>query len=251
LLQEAVRRAAHPEEEVVTDPELIAEALQWGYPRLLLRSVTAAEPIPAGVRIIDLDDALLRRWEAERWTGEVPAPKLEYLAGRFRLLTERTATEGSWVDSALAELGRAAGMPLPPSLRTFARRILEFPSRYTTLRDVAGACETSHGALKAHFRRRGLISPYVYLSWFRVFSVAQSLSDREVSVAQAAHRVGFTSSGNLCRAIARVAETTPTELRTVRGWNRLVVRFAWMHLDREALDSWKSLPDLFGRRRVA
>jgi len=252
LLRQAVRGAAHPEEEVVTDPVVVADALQLGFPRLLVRSGAALrERGPSGIRVVDLDDGVLRRWEAERWAEELPAPRLEYYTRRLRLQLERSSTEGTWVDTVIAELGRAAGVPLPATLRGFARRVLEFPSRYTSLHDLAEACEASRGALKARFRRRGLDSPYTYLRWFRLMAASKILSDREVTVAQAAHRLGFTSAGNLCRAIASMAETTPTELRTVRGWNRLVVRFAWMHLTPDALDAWRDLRDLFGRRKVA
>jgi len=251
LLQQALRGAAHPEEEVVTDALLGMEALQLGFPRLLVRSgVALRDPAPAGVPILDLDDVMLRRWEAERRAEELPAPRLDDLVRRLRILTERSSTERTWADTALADLGRAAGMPLPPALRTFARRVFEFPSRYTSLHDVADAGGLSRGALKARFRRRGLASPYTYLRWFRLMAVAEMLSNRDVTVAQAAHRLGFTSAGNLCRATAAMAETTPTELRTVRGWNRLVVRFAWVHLTPDALDGWRGL-GLFRRRRVA
>ena len=252
LLRQAVRGAAHPEEEVVTDAELAAEALQFGFPRLLVRTGPSLhEAMPAGIRVLDLDDVLLGRWQAERRTDELLVPRLEHLTRRLRVLVERPAVEATWADSALAELSRAAGRQLPPPLRAFARRVFEFPSRYTTLHDLAGACALSRGALKARFRRRGLASPYTYLRWFRIMAAAEVLSDRGVSVAKAAHRVGFTSSGNLCRGIADLADTTPTELRTVTGWNRLVVRFAWIHLDADALDAWSTLPELFPRRRVA
>lgn len=252
LLQEAVRGAAHPEEDVVSDAELAADALQRGFPRLLVRSGAAVhERRPTGIRVLDLDDLVLRRWEAERRAEELPTPRLAHLTRRLQGLTERTAGEGTWVDSAFADLSRAAGRPLPVPLRAFARRVLEFPSRYTSLDDLAGAGGLSDGALKARFRRRELASPYTYLRWFRVMAVAEVLSDRRVTVAAAAHRTGFTSAGNLCRTTATLVGTTPTELRTVRGWNRLVVQFAWIHLTPQALDGWTTLTELFRRRRVA
>ncbi|MDH3206165.1 MAG: helix-turn-helix domain-containing protein [Gemmatimonadota bacterium] len=249
LLQQALRRAAHPDEDVVTDASLAIDALQLGFPRLLVRAGAALqERVPSGVAILDLDDLLLRRWEAERRQDELPKPRLDDLTRRLRLLLERPVTDGTWVDSALADLSRAAGVPLPAPLRGFTRRVLEFPSRYTSLHGLSGACGLSRGALKARFRRRGLASPYTYLRWFRVMAVAEVLSDRGVSVASAAHRLGFTSAGNLCRVTATLADTTPTELRTVHGWNRLVVRFAWTHLTSDAVDAWSTLTDLFGRR---
>ena len=249
LLQQAVRRAAHPEEDVVADAALTADALQFGFPRLLVRAgVALGERTPGGVAVLDLDDLLLGRWEAERRRDELPPPKLEDLTRRLRLLMERPVTDGTWVDSALADLSRAAGGTLPVPLRSFARRVLEFPSRYTSLHGLSRACGMSRGALKAKFRRRGLASPHTHLRWFRVMAVAEVLSDRRVTVASTAYRLGFTSAGNLCRVTATLADTTPTELRTVHGWNRLVVRFAWTHLTPEALEAWSTLTDLFGRR---
>jgi hypothetical protein len=41
---------------------------------------------------------------------------------------------------------------------------------------------------------------------------------------------------------------TPTEVRTVRGWNRLLVSFGWQFLSPEALEGWASLDELFDRR---
>lgn len=252
VLEAAVKVSAHPEEDVVTDRELGLDALRLGFPRVLVRAGYGLSERPQGrVRVIDLDDVLLARWEAERRADVLPAPRLEHLASRLQGLLERSGSDRTWADAALADLGRAAGRRLPLPLRTFARRVFELPSRYTTLHDVSWACGLSRGAIKARFRRRGLESPYTYLRWFRVMAVAEVLSDTRVTVAGAAHRLGFTSAGNLCRITASVADTTPTELRTGQGWNRLVVRFASEHLTPGALDAWETLTQLFGRRKAA
>ena len=79
-------------------------------------------------------------------------------------------------------------------------------------------------------------------------AAAQVLSDRSVTVATAALGLGFGSSGNLCRMMAALAQTTPTEVRTVRGWNRLLITFAWAHLTPSALDAWAQVGPLFQRR---
>ena len=250
LLQQALAGAAHPEEEVVADPERGMEALQLGYPRLLVRTGSGRTHLATGtgVRVLDLDDMVLRRWERERRAEELLAPRLDYLTRRLVVLVERSSSDRVWVDGALAELGRAAGAPLPFALRAFGRRVMEFPSGHTTLHDVAEGCDTTRGALKARFRRRGLASPYTYLRWFRTLSVAHVLSDGGVTVARAAHRLGFTSAGNLCRGIEAVAGVTPTDLRRESGRKRLVARFAWAHLTSEALDGWATLAELFERR---
>lgn len=251
-VRRALRAAANPEEDVVSDPALVADALHGGFPRLLVSLGGADGPDgpegPTGVPVLRLDDALLQRWESERRMAEVPRPRVEFLASRLSALIDGSATPATWVDSALADLSRAAGARLPAPLRTFARRIMEFPEHYTTLHDVAEACGVSRGALKARFRRRGLSSPYTYQRWFRIMSVAAVLSDRSVTVGAAAHRLGFTSSGNLCRMMGSLVDLTPTEVRTVRGWQRLLISFAWVHLTPEALEAWSDLGRLFQRQ---
>jgi AraC-like DNA-binding protein len=249
VLRQAVTNGAHPEEEVVTDPKLTPAALRSGFPRLLVRSgESLLERAPVGIPVLNLDDVTLRRWESDRREAELPAPRLKDLTRRMRPLLERLSTDGTWVDVTLAELGRVAGSPLPGPLRTFGRHVLEFPSRHKTLHGLAECCQMSRGALKARFRRRSLASPYTYLRWFRLLAVAQVLSDGTVSTARAAHRLGFTSAGNLCRVIDGLAESTPTELRTSHGRHRLLMRFAWIHLAPDVLEAWSRLTELFDRR---
>ena len=187
----------------------------------------------------------------DRLDQEVQAPRLEYLAARLRYVIDEQEHGVSWVDRALADLSKAAGTPLPGPLRAFGRRVLEFPKHYHDLHAMARACHLSRGALKARFRRRGLESPYTYLRWFRVMAVASLLSDREVAVAQAAYRFGFTSDGNLCRAIVSLTGLTPTDVRTVRGWNRLLITFAWTYLTGSSLHAWAGLSDELFEQRAA
>ena len=248
-LRRAVCRAAHPEEDVVVDARLAADAMEWGFPRLVVRAEGEGRvAVPRGIPLLEIDRALLRRWEADRRSMELPPTRLDHLTKRFGLLLERASGERTWVDRALADLAKAAGAQLPLPLRSFARRIFEFPVHYTDLHAIADACGTSRGALKAKFRRRGLSSPHAYLRWFRILAVADHLSDRSITVAAAARRLGFTSDGNLCRMMADVTGMTPTDGRTLRGWRRLLISFAWTHLSTDALEAWASLDELFERR---
>jgi AraC-like DNA-binding protein len=248
-LAAALSRAVHPEEDLFLEEQRVQEALSMGYPRLLVRTSDGGARDPEGdVPVVVLSYATLRTWEAQRRMMEVPPSRVEYLAGRLQGLLERRAAEITWVDRTLAELERAAGAPLPPGLRGFARRILEFPSYYDDLRPLAEACGLSRGALKARFRRRGLPSPYSYLRWFRVMACAHLLADRSITVAQTARRLGFTSDGNLCRTMDTLTGFTPTELRSLRGWKRLVIRFSVEHLNPAALHAWGELEELFVRR---
>lgn len=248
-LRKAVLRAAHPEEDVVADARLAVEAVERGFPRLVVRDDDHDWPtIPDGIRLVEVGDAVLARWESDRRAKELPPTRVDHLTERVSAVIRRTASERSWVDTALAELTRAAGRQLPPPLRAFGRRVLEFPSHYTSLYPLAEACGTSRGALKALFRRRDLSTPSTYLRWFRLLAVSHVLADREVTVAEAASRLGFTSDGNLCRMMWSVVEMTPTEVRSLRGWNRLLITFAWSHLTSDRLEAWSTLDDLFERR---
>jgi AraC-like DNA-binding protein len=248
-LRKAICLAASREEEIFFDPELAADALQRGFPRLLVRAQGFEREEDLGiVATVDLDERLLSRWEAARRVTAPTVPRVDYLARRLRSLFEERAEPPSWVDGGLADLSRAAGLRLPFGLRAFGRRILEFPAHYTSLYPLARRCRLSPGALKARFRRRGLDSPYVYLRWFRLIAVAALLSDRSVTVASGAHRLGFTSGGNLCRTMAALASMTPTEVRTSQGWTALLISFAWAHLTPEALAAWSELEGTFALR---
>lgn len=249
-LRSVVQQAAHPEEDVVLDPELAADAIEWGFPRLVVYSDAAGGPligVGPDLPTFVLDRRLLGIWETERRAERHVEPRLEYLTNKVRAVIDKQAHEASWVDRALADLSRAAGMPLPPALRSFGRRILEFPTHYTDLHSMADVCDTTRGALKARFRRRGLESPYTYLRWFRMMAVAYMLSDRSVTVATAAHRLGFTSDGNLCRSMTSLTGLTPTEVRTLHGWNRLLINFAWRYLAGPSIEAWKEMNELFER----
>ena len=250
-LRTMVGHAARLEEDVVYDPVLAASALEWGFPRLVIHSGARAQPfhgISGDLPVLALNRFLTRRWEVDRLRLEVPPPRLDYLTARLRNVMDEQEYGVSWVDKTLADLSKAAGTPLPGPLRAFGRRILEFPTHYHDLHSMARASRLSRGALKARFRRRGLESPYTYLRWFRMMAVAYLLSDREVTVAQAAYRLGFTSDGNLCRAMVSLTGLTPTEVRTVRGWNQLLIAFAWTYLTGSSLHAWGGLDELFGRR---
>lgn len=247
-LRQAVCRAAHPEEDVVTGVRLGSEAIEWGYPRLVVRvdGDGPGPPAPAIATLV-INRVLLRRWEEARRSLDFPPTRLDHLTQRLVVLMRPTSAERTWVDRTLAELAKAAGAQLPPPLRSFARRVLEFPTHYTDLRSIADTCGTSRGALKARFRRRALASPHAYLRWFRILAVADQMSGQSITVAEAARRFGFTSGGNLCRTMADVAGVTPTEGRTPAGRRRLLISFAQLHLTPNELEAWASLDGLFVR----
>jgi AraC-like DNA-binding protein len=254
ILRAAIRRTAHPEEDVFLDERLVGPALEHGFPRLVVyvpedghTLVRRLTHLDRSVRTVAVTHATLRGWEAQRRAHEVPPPRIEHTAGQLRALLAREATSPTRVDRALADLSRAAGTRLPAPLRSVARRVMEFPVHYVDLHGLAEVSRSSRGALKARFRRRGLPSPSLYVRWFRVMAAAHMLSDRDVTTIEAAHRLGFTTGGNLCRTITSVTGLTSSELRSVQGWNRLLVTFAWRYLGKDALAQWETLEDLFVR----
>lgn len=251
-LRKAAVRAAHSEEDVVFEGRLLQSALEYGFPRLLVREGGRRPGFtPVDVPVLEIDDAKRRRWEHERLAEELPRTRLDHLTQQLSIEFARVGRGDSWADRALSDLSRAAGARLPGSLRSFGRRIMEYPVHYTTLFPLATACGTTRGALKARFRRRGLPTPSTYLRWFRLLAVAEVLSDHDVTVADAARRCGFTSDGNLCRMMAKVTSMTPTEARSLHGRRTMLLAFVWKHLRVDDLEGWAALDDIFEQNRVA
>ena len=254
ILRAALRRTAHPEEDVILDERLVGSALELGFPRAVVYVPEDGHPLARrfggldqGVAMIAITQATLRSWEADRRAHDVPPQRVHHTADRLRIVIAQHTLGPSWVDRALADLSRAAGARLPLALRTLGRRVMEFPLQYADLHGMADVTGMTRGALKARFRRRGLPSPAHYVRWFRVLAAARLLADRDVTTAQAAHRLGFTTGGNLCRSIKAVSGFSTSEVRNVPGWNRLLVSFAWNSLGRGALEQWATLDDLFLR----
>lgn len=251
VLRAALLQAARLEEDVVLSPPRVEEALAFGYPRLVVRESDEGLGLPVtdrGVPLLSLSRETLARWEEERRAAQTPTTRVAWAVQNLRGLVEQESGPPTWVDRTLGELGRLTGKPLPPGLKGFGRRVMEFPSHYDDLHPLAEACGTTRGALKARFRRRDLPSPSLYLRWFRIMAVAYTLSDRGLTVAQVASRLGYTSDGNLCRTMMSLTRLTPTETRTLHGWNRLVISFAWNFLNATHLEAWRDLDDLFQRR---
>lgn len=248
----ALRRAASPEEDVLLGEAALSVRLSQVFPRLLVYDDEGRDQAfrlleGSGLPTLDLGRRLIGRWDEERRARGVLQSRADYASVRLLPLLRQGRRPG-WVDLAFRDLSRAAGAPLPPPFRGFARRVMEFPSRYDDLHEVGLLTGLSRGALKARFRRRGLASPYVYVRWLRCLAAAHVLRDPGVTTLQASHRLGFTTDGNFCRTILGTTGVTPTLLRSRAGWHRLVTAFAYRYLEAEALDGWSSLDELFLRR---
>ncbi len=253
LLRRAVRQVARPAEEVVWEPARAAQALLDGWPRLHVHGDERPPMVTRpGVPLVPVPPRMRDAWEAERRRQDVPPLRVEDLALRLRVAMADAAPIATWVDRALGDLSRAAGAPLPFAFAAFARHVLEFPRGYTELGDVAAAFGTTRGALKSRFRRRDLESPFLYLRWLRLLAVAETLSDRSVTVSTAAERLGFTSDSNMCRSVRSVAGITPTYLRDAHARHRILLGFAGRYLQAGQRAAWRDLEDVFaGGRRVA
>ena len=252
VLRAAVRRSAHPEEDVFLEERLVVRALDQGFPRAVVYTPEDGHPLlprlrrpDESIRTVAITRDELRSWDADRRLCEVPPSRVAYVTQRIEQLLDRRAQPATWVDRALADLSRAAGFRLPPPLRGVGRRVMEFPAHYADLHALAELTGMSRGALKARFRRRGLPSPSVYVRWFRAIAAAHVLADRDVTTLQAAHRLGFTTGGNFCRTVKSATGLRTTEVRGIHGWNRLLVTFAWRHMGSVALAAWWTLDDLF------
>lgn len=254
LLRFAVHRAALPEEDVFCRDTEIAEALALGYPRLGVVAPMEEHPmknaiLASGVPVLvlgTLDTELAR--PAPGWTGGAVREIYTGVYGLRRLMAEAARPPG-WVDGVLVDLSRMCGFPLPHEFRAFARRLLEFPARYNKLETMGAVAELSNGALKARFRRRGLPSPFGYLSWLRVVAATRLLADPSITTVEAAFRLGFTSNGNFCRFVQAISGLTTTDLRSPKGRNRVLAAFVTDYLTPSVREPWESLSGLF--RRVA
>lgn len=255
VLRATVRRAALPEEDVLHLSRDVREALQFGFPRLMVCEVGEQKRLwrelglsHSGPPVLSLGHADLRDWESAWEVDGLAVSRIDDSALRLRGLMGRAAGESVWVEGIFSDLTEILGRGLPPDLRGFFRRVLEFPSRYASLGDLEEISSLSPGALKARFRRRGLPSPSRYLRWLRVLASARVLSDPGQTTLTAAFRLGFTSDGNFCRWIQATSGLTPSALRVPGGRLPLLLRMTRECLPEGALQKWESMAGLFLRK---
>ena len=123
ILRAALRQTAHPEEDVFVDRRLAVRALDQGFPRAVVYVPEEGHPLVQGlsrmdgeIRAVAITQKLLREWEAERRSYEVPPPRVKHSAVRLAALIAPNLDAPSWVDRTLADLSRAAGARLPVPL---------------------------------------------------------------------------------------------------------------------------------------
>lgn len=250
-----MRRAALPEEDVYHRIKDVHHALRFAYPRLLVCRAADQRTLKrelslrdAEIPVLALAETTLRGWE-EAWEVEgLAVSRVDDSALRLRVLMEKAAGDSDWVESVYSDLTHTVGRGLPLELRGFTRRILEHPSRYSSLSVLGEVFGLSDGALKARFRRRGLPSPSHYLRWFRMLAVSRILADPDETTLTASYRLGFASDGNFCRWVRATSGMTPSSLRDWNGRLLLLVRLAEECLPDRSLDAWESFGGLFLRQ---
>lgn len=251
FLRATVRRAALPDEDVFWRPDDVSDALSRGFPRLVIRAEDDPHPLSdpeardGDLPRVVITPSILRSWRNARNASGFSVSRVDDHGLRLRSLIRATSGPLGWVERLFADLSRASGHSVVGAVRGLGRRVLEFPSRYEDLHAVADLTGLTRGALKARFRRRDLPSPYTYLRWFRALAGAHVLSMPETTTEEAAYRTGLHSSGNFCRYVQDVSGLAPSDLRRPGGRIRMLTRFAEEGLQREHLEAWRSLEDLF------
>lgn len=235
-----VRSVVRPGEQVVTSPVMVLPAALLGFPRGAV-VWNHHDPVMRVLREVGIPTVELTRsgWEEQRRRSPED--------GRLAMggLLDSVAGTDTWVERLFSDLERTCGRPLPQAFRAFARRPLEYPREHQFTRQIAPCFGMTRGALNQRFVRSGVPSPGSYLQWLRVFAAAHVLGNETVTTAQAAHRLGYTSSGSLCRSIQTLGGLPTTRLRTPGARPGLLMRFSVDHLSPGHLAGWDDLASLF------
>ncbi len=255
VLRASVRRAALPDEDVICEEQEVIRAIQQGFPRLIVYAPDDLRPpyrdverLSPGIPCLALTRCVTNAWEASRRASGFAVTRIDDAASWLRVLMRDAAGSVAWVDQVFADLSRVSGGAPPPAFRGFARRVLEYPARYTDLYALSDLCDLTPGALKGRFRRRGLASPSAHLRWFRALAAGHLLADQKATTLAVAYRLGISSDGNFCRWLRSTTGLRPTRLRDTEGTSRLLVDFGLRFLDPASRYSWMTLDDLFLRR---
>lgn len=251
-LRLAVRRASLAVEDVFVETEDILAALRTGTPRVAILEPGSDEPVVRLIRrvgsklpILEIAPYDLRNLRYS--TTSVVTRQIDIDPVRLRRMIEQVARPMGWVDGILRDLSHVAGRPLPLELRALARRVLEFPSRYALTEEVAGTAGLTPGAMKARFRRRGLPSPFAYTARLRALYACEFLSRRGMTTTSVAYQMGYSSSGNFCRAFLKLTGFRSSVGATVQGRLAVTTSFGADLLRADQLDGWDHLGPLFVR----
>jgi len=251
-LRQAVRRASLPVEDVFVGTEDIVRALRVGFPRISILESESDEAMPRLIRSVGsklpiLEIAPLDLQKLRGSAAPVATRQIDVDPVRLRRMINQVARPMTWLDGLLRDLGGLAGRPLPLEFRALARRVLEFPSYYARTEEAAVAVGLTPGAMKARFRRLGLPSPFAYTLRLRALCACELLARPEMTTASVAYTMGYSSSGNFCRAFRMLTGLKPSSGATVQGRLAVTTSFAKELLQAEQLEKWDSLGPLFVR----
>lgn len=251
-LLSAVRRASLPVEDVLVETEDVLRALRGGFPRVSILESESDSMVARLIRskgsklpILEVAPSDLRNLRSARST--VLTRQIDLDPVRLRRMIEQVARPMRWVDGLLRDLGRAAGRPLPLEFRGLARRVLEFPSLYARTEEVARHAGLTPGAMQARFRRRGLPSPFAYTVRLRALCACELLARQDATTTLVAYRMGYSSSGNFCRAFLNLTGLRPSEGATVQGRLALMTGFVAELMQAAQLKEWDRIGPLFVR----
>ena len=245
-LKQRVLAAGLPEEDVFLGGDDAFDALQRGFPRLVVLDSDqdgASWMIPPETPVLRIVSAGACGSLSHAWVAVDGIDTDE----RLRTVVAEAAGGDGWVEQLFGDLSGVVGRSLPPAFRGLCRRVLEYPARYADLHGVASLTGLSRGALKARFRRRGLRSPTDHVRWLRALTAAHVVERDGLNTVQAAYRLGFTSSGNFCRAIQATTGFSPGELRFAGRRVELLVDFARRFLTPDQVVAWSGLKAVFLR----
>lgn len=254
ILRATVRRAALPEEDVFHRIGDVSQAMRFGFPRLLVHqpedrfsTSIEKEAWARKIPVLGITGSTLKRWESAWRAQGLAMSRIDVSALRLRALMRAASGAPGWVDAVFADLSLILGCGLPADFKGFARRVMEYPARYSSLSDLGHFLNPSPGALKARFRRRGLPSPSTYLRWFRVMAAGKLLADPQQTTLTSSFRMGFTSDGNFCRWVQATSGYPPSALRGREGRMLVLLRLATETFPPGAMEAWGNLGGIFLR----
>ena len=103
------------------------------------------------------------------------------------------------------------------------------------------------GAMRARFRRRGLRSPFAYTVRLRTLSACELLARQDVTTSSVAYHMGYSSSGNFCRAFLNLTGLRPSAGATVQGRLAVMTSFVSDLMRPDQLEKWDDIGPLFVR----
>jgi AraC-like DNA-binding protein len=249
-LLRSVRHALLAVEDVFTREEDIFSALHRGFPGASIIESGPEARVVRAIRAVgqDLPIVEIARLDVLSFSSPPPAvviPPIDTAPARMRQLIDQAALPMTWVERLLRDLGQAAGSSLPLGVKSLGRRVLEFPSRYSRTSAVAAAVGLTPGALKARFQRFGLPSPLAYTAWLRALGASDLLTWPGMTTDRVAFHLGYSSSGNFCRAFRNLTGLRPSEATTIDGRMLVLTRLASELLSREQIAAWARVESLF------